>query len=603
MERLATSSSSSSAKSSLAADREPDHRSSSESVRPKVLIAGAGLVGSLCASMLAQRGYDVLLVESRSDPRDAKTPASGVRARSINLALSPRGIEALRSVDENLADRVIQQGLEMRGRLLHKRSEANQSRVKKEAQDYGLYSEGEVIRSISRTLLGIYLLDHIDSLQHRNDLKGTVEVRFETKLLELDLRAEQGVKVKLSSKHKGEQELKVDWVVGGDGAYSRVRREMMRGAKTRYAHELTTPRPSWDSSGSCGHVSAPTLTTPPSWVHRFDFKQTYARHAYLELSILPSGKDNKWTMENNYLHIWPRGEFMMIALPNQDGSFTLTLFAPHSTFESLDKKLDEYNSSSVSARTGPNPVVEKFKAEFPDALELMGEDELMKAWTENPKDGLVTVECSPYHYKDKALLIGDAAHAMVPFYGQGMNCAFEDVRVLSTLIDHYQAAPFPSTKISSLPYSSSHPDFPSSNPAFTSLENALSAYTVVRTPSIGAIQTLAHRNYTEMAASVLSPIYLLRLYIDSFLSKLFRSVPLSSKTTYREGSVWESLYRMTTFRYEISYEEVLKRRAWQQRVLSWSVAGSVVSLLGVGLELARRSGALKSLGRLRWERA
>ncbi|KDE06360.1 hypothetical protein MVLG_03268 [Microbotryum lychnidis-dioicae p1A1 Lamole] len=568
MERLATSSSSSSAKSSLAADREPDHRSSSESVRPKVLIAGAGLVGSLCASMLAQRGYDVLLVESRSDPRDAKTPASGVRARSINLALSPRGIEALRSVDENLADRVIQQGLEMRGRLLHKRSEANQSRVKKEAQDYGLYSEGEVIRSISRTLLGIYLLDHIDSLQHRNDIKGTVEVRFETKLLELDLRAEQGVKVKLSSKHKGEQELKVDWVVGGDGAYSRVRREMMRGAKTR-----------------------------------FDFKQTYARHAYLELSILPSGKDNKWTMENNYLHIWPRGEFMMIALPNQDGSFTLTLFAPHSTFESLDKKLDEYNSSSVSARTGPNPVVEKFKAEFPDALELMGEDELMKAWTENPKDGLVTVECSPYHYKDKALLIGDAAHAMVPFYGQGMNCAFEDVRVLSTLIDHYQAAPFPSTKISSLPYSSSHPDFPSSNPAFTSLENALSAYTVVRTPSIGAIQTLAHRNYTEMAASVLSPIYLLRLYIDSFLSKLFRLVPLSSKTTYREGSVWESLYRMTTFRYEISYEEVLKRRAWQQRVLSWSVAGSVVSLLGVGLELARRSGALKSLGRLRWERA
>ncbi|SCZ87920.1 BZ3500_MvSof-1268-A1-R1_Chr2-3g05388 [Microbotryum saponariae] len=569
MEPLATSSSSSSAKSSLAADLRLDHnhRSSSESVRPKVLIAGAGLVGSLCASMLAQRGYDVLLVESRSDPRETQTPTSGVRARSINLALSPRGIEALRSVDQDLADRVIQQGLEMRGRLLHKRSEANQSRVKKEAQDYGLYSEGEVIRSISRTLLGIYLLDHIDSLQHRNDLKGTVEVRFETKLLELDLRAERGVKVKLSSKQKGEQELKVDWVVGGDGAYSRVRREMMRGAKTR-----------------------------------FDFKQTYARHAYLELSILPGGKHNKWTMENNYLHIWPRGEFMMIALPNQDGSFTLTLFAPHSTFESLDKELDKYNSSSSSARIGPNPVVEKFRAEFPDALELMGEDELIKAWTENPKDGLVTVECSPYHYKDKALLIGDAAHAMVPFYGQGMNCAFEDVRVLSTLIDHYQAAPFPSSKSSSLPYSSNRPDFPSSNPTFTSLENALSAYTVIRTPSIGAIQTLAHRNYTEMAASVLSPIYLLRLYIDSFLSKLLRSVPLRSETIYHEGSVWESLYRMTTFRYEISYEEVLKRRAWQQRVLSCTVAGAVVSFLGVGLELARRSGALSSLGRLRWER-
>ncbi|SCV74844.1 BQ2448_7873 [Microbotryum intermedium] len=573
---LATSSSS--ANSSFAAhlqaegDLESDsHQSSNAASPPRVLIAGAGLVGSLCASMLAQRGYDVLLVESRPDPRDLHTPASGIRARSINLALSPRGIQALRSVDHDLAHRVVKEGLEMRGRMLHKRSNANQSRVKKEGQDYGVYSEGEVIRSISRTLLGIHVLDHVESLKERKDVKGSVEVRFETKVLELDLRSEHGVKVKLASKKKGDQSLQVDWVVGGDGAYSRVRREMMRGAKTR-----------------------------------FDFKQTYARHAYLELSILPGGQENKWTMENNYLHIWPRGEFMMIALPNQDGSFTLTLFAPHSTFESLDKKLEEFSSSSSQ---GPNPVVEMFKAEFPDALELMGEDELMKSWTENPKDGLVTVEvsrvefCSPYHYKDKALLIGDAAHAMVPFYGQGMNCAFEDVRFLSTLIDHYQAAPFPSSKISPLPYSSNHPNFPPSNPTQTSLENALSAYTVLRTPSIGAIQTLAHRNYTEMAASVLSPLYILRLYIDSLLSKLLRSVPLRSKTVYREGSVWESLYRMTTFRYEISYEEVLKRRAWQQRTLEWTVVGAVVGFFAVGLELARRGGLLKPLGRIRWERA
>lgn len=141
---------------------------------------------------------------------------------------------------------------------------------------------------------------------------------------------------------------------------------------------------------------------------RFDFHQHYARHAYLELSI-PAGPNNTFSISPEHLHIWPRGEFMLIALPNQDKSFTLTLFAYDTTFQEIAEQL----KSGVV----PNPVVALFEKEFPDALELMGEEGLLKSWKENPKDGLVTIECSPYHYEDKALLIGDAAHAMVPFYG------------------------------------------------------------------------------------------------------------------------------------------------------------------------------------------
>lgn len=196
------------------------------------------------------------------------------------------------------------------------------------------------------------------------------------------------------------------------------------------------------------------------WRLRFNFSQSYAAHSYLELSI-PPGPNNTYSISPSHLHIWPRGEFMLIALPNLDRSFTLTLFAHQSTFEALDKQLEEHRYAAEAAapimKEGEegerevlvqgsetvNPVVKLFREEFADALELMGEEELMRSWTENPKDGLITVEvslrcqghaframlmqlprcrvqCSPYHFQDKVLLLGDAAHAMVPFYGQPM---------------------------------------------------------------------------------------------------------------------------------------------------------------------------------------
>jgi len=203
------------------------------------LVVGAGLVGTLCSAMLASRGWTVTLLEGRSDPRHA---SSAERARSINLALSPRGIEALRSVSEELTEKVLKEGIEMRGRMVHKNLGKGKG-VERMGQDYGVVEEGEVIRSISRTQLGIELLDHVDGLPKSG--RGSVRTRFETKLIEMDMRGGDGEKVKVTLRTKGEEEKKeeYDFVVGGDGAYSKVRREMMRGPLARSVAEV--PRISW----------------------------------------------------------------------------------------------------------------------------------------------------------------------------------------------------------------------------------------------------------------------------------------------------------------------------------------------------------------------
>ncbi|KAI5478640.1 kynurenine 3-monooxygenase [Pseudohyphozyma bogoriensis] len=521
-----------------------------------VCIIGAGLVGTLCASMLSARGWSVTLYESRPDPR--LTPAAS-RARSINLALSPRGIEALRSVSESLVQDVLKEVVPMRGRMLHHsvRNGQGSAGVRQEGQDYGVFQDGECINSVSRTQLGVMLLDH---------LKGDerVKVGFETKLVEMDLRMDEGVSLLLRTRD-GERTEKFDWVIGGDGAYSQVRKQMMRGGLTR-----------------------------------FNFSQSYARHCYLELSI-PAGPDNTFSIEPNYLHIWPRGEFMLIALPNLDKSFTLTLFAPKSHFDELTASSDAFEGAA--SKTGQHPIVKLFSTEFPDALELMGEKELLKSWEENPKDGLITVECAPYHYLDKVLLIGDAGHAMpcIP-QGQGMNCGFEDVRVLSTILDHFSASPSPPpTTPSPLPYSSTSSLPPLNQPLSSTtiaLQSALSTYTTLRAPSLKAIQDLAAQNYREMAHSVLSPLYIFRLSLDRALSRLFDI--FGTKEGGGRGGKWESLYRMVTFRYGLSYEEVLRRRAWQGWVLECVVKGVVgaVVLPGAvwGYSYARSAGLVSGRG-------
>ena len=196
-------------------------RSDNQSDDRTALVVGAGLVGTLCAAMLASRGWTVTLIEYRADPR---LGTHAERARSINLALSPRGIEAIRSVRE---------GIEMRGRMVHKTAKREGEPVEKDGQDYGNYDEGECIRSTSRTGLGIQLLDHLDGLPKRG--RGSVTTLFETKLVEMDLRKEHGVDVVLQKKGREGEKRHFDFVVGGDGAYSQVRQQMMRGSRLRCA--------------------------------------------------------------------------------------------------------------------------------------------------------------------------------------------------------------------------------------------------------------------------------------------------------------------------------------------------------------------------------
>lgn len=317
---------------------------------------------------------------------------------------------------------------------------------------------------------------------------------------------------------------------------------------------------------------------------RFNYSQSYAPHSYLELSIPPGPLDPivgkaTFSIEPGFLHIWPRGEFMLIALANQDTSFTLTLFAHSGTFDSIDAQV-----KNEMDPTATHPAIELFRAEFPDALALMGEAELVRAWTEHPKDGLITVQCAPYHFEDKVILLGDAAHAMVPFYGQGMNCGFEDVRVLASLLDHFGAAPAPQAP-SPLPFSATSPPLAPIYPVLGSpLAQALAAYTVLRTPSLAAIQELAAHNYSEMAASVLDPLYLVRLALDRSLTQVFRGlarVGLTRPEERGEGGVWDSLYRMVTFKYGVAYEEAQRRRRGQQAWIEG--VAKAVALAAVGL--------------------
>lgn len=301
------------------------------------LVVGAGLVGTLAAAMLASRGWTVTLIEGRADPR---LSTSAERARSINLALSPRGIEALRAVSEELAERVLKEGIEMRGRMVHPKGKGTTklgdgvvSEVKPQGQDYGRYEEeGECIRSISRTALGIHLLDHVDGLAKEG--RGSVTTRFETRLQEMDLRKEKGVEVTLQKRGEETKKQMFDFVVGGDGAYSKVRREMMRGSALRF---VFLPLP----------VPLLSLTFP---LCSFDYRQFYAPHSYLELAI-PAGPNDTFLLEPNYLHIWPRGEFMLIALANQVRlSLRCPPLLPHRP-ESADYSI----SPTGTYRTNPSP--------------------------------------------------------------------------------------------------------------------------------------------------------------------------------------------------------------------------------------------------------
>ncbi|XP_038048275.1 kynurenine 3-monooxygenase-like [Patiria miniata] len=396
----------------------------------KVVVIGGGLVGAMEAIFMAKRGFQVDLYESREDIRTLEH----VSGRSINLALSIRGREALRLV--GLEDQIVGGGIPMHARLIHGVS------GRKSAQPYG--KEGQFISSVDRRLLNETLLTEAEKYPN-------IRLHFYHKMVQADF--DNGV-IFFTDKDGSKVKACPDLTIGCDGAYSTTRRQMMR----------------------CG---------------RIDFSQEYIPHGYMELCIPP--KEGKFAAETNYLHIWPRDEFMMIALPNQDCSFTCTLFMPFVNFDEIE------------AAGGQAPV-DFFRKYFPDAIPLIGEKAIRTTFEEGRALPMVSVKCSPYNYKDKVVILGDAAHAMVPFYGQGMNCGFEDCIVFNQFLDKFNN------------------DF----------AKALPAYSEHRNPDAKAICDLAMYNYVEMRSLVNSRWFLFRKRVDKFLSWLMpsRYIPLYSMVTF-----------------------------------------------------------------------
>src|SRR2546430_8126551 len=336
----------------------------------RFVLIGSGLAGGLLAAYLGRRGYEVDLYERRADPREGNI----VDGRSINLAISMRGIYALEHI--GIADEALQHAIPMRGRMIHDKSGA---------LHFSPYDVDptKCIDSIGRAALNTTVIEAAQRYPN-------VRVHFNHKCTDVDLESATAHLVD-SSVEAGVSPAKVidahgGAVIGVDGAFSAVRQSMQM------------------------------------QVNGFEYDESYLAHGYKELTI-PPGPDGSWLMEKNALHIWPRKSFMMIALPNPDGSFTCTLFWE---FE---------GPRSFATMKTDDDVGRFFNEEFPDAVPLM--PTLLEDFRNNPTGSLVTIRCAPWFYRGKVCLLGDAAHAVVPFYGQGMNAAFEDCVVLDECLAQF----------------------------------------------------------------------------------------------------------------------------------------------------------------------
>lgn len=447
-------------------------------------IVGGGSVGCLTALAFAAKGYSVSLFERRPNPRKGTTVKDLV---SINLAVSERGLEALRYVNDGLAQRVLDNSIPMKGRMIHDRTGRKQKSI-----IYGLF--GECIRSIDRFLLNNLLLEELENQE--------IKVYFDHKFIELDRYEPDAIshRIKFMDLSLNETDktrsYEFDFVIGADGAHSQFRYQLQKQM-------------------------------------RMDYSQKYIDMQYLELHIDPATKEEgkKFRLDPNHLHIWPRKTYMLIALPNTDGSFMCTYFSPWCQMESF-KNTDEF--------------VSFFKNTFPDAYELMGEDHIKSAFTNHKRGYLMQTSAYPYHHPlGRALIIGDAAHLMVPFYGQGLNCGFEDVHFLMKLIDK-------------------HPG---------NLIQSFKRYSEQRKPDLDTICHLAMQNYFEMALKVTQASYLFRKKLDYFLGK------------YVSGRfiTWLPMYTMISFRADIPYSRALVIDKRQSCILNVLEKGSIITILTLGV--------------------
>lgn len=417
-----------------------------------VTILGAGLTGPLLALYLARRGYSVDVYEQRPDFR----VHGFVGGRSINLALSDRGIRGLEGarVDEE----VMSDAIAMKGRMIH------DLEGETELQPYS--RTGRHINSISRGGLNVTL---VNASEYHEDVK----FHFDFECVDVDFSEK---KIRLKHTKSGEEvERSVDLLFAADGAASALR--MAMGQK----------------------------------VEGFSARTEWLSHGYKELEI-PPGPGGSFLIEKNALHIWPRHDFMMIALPNPDATFTCTLFAPMEGENGFDSVKSDDDIRNYMERN------------FPDAVPLM--PTLIEDWHANPTSRLGTLYCEPWYVDDWACLIGDAAHAIVPFYGQGMNACFEDCRVLNDVLED-------------------HGD--------DDWGGILREFYLRRKRNADAIAELAVANFLEMRSKVVDEKFLRKKKIDATLSDMF-------------PDRWAPLYEMVTFSH-LPYADALEQSRRQERIL------------------------------------
>ncbi|MCI0703450.1 MAG: FAD-dependent monooxygenase [Planctomycetia bacterium] len=433
----------------------------------EVTLIGGGLAGALLALMLARRGLKVTVYERRADVRADQIE----EGRSINLALSARGIHALGLV--GLDGEVLSRAIPMRGRYIHPVS-GNCLLI-----PYGRKPD-EVIHSVSRRGLNAQLLDALAR-------EPNATVHFQHRCTGYALRTRTLSIRDEAAAHEFSVEAPV--VIGTDGAASAVRLALM-------------------------------LST------RMNYSQEFLEHGYKELTI-PPATDGSFRMEPNALHIWPRGGFMMIALANLDRSFTCTLFLPHHGSPGFDQLVSRDAASGFVATT------------FPDAVPLL--TDLEGEFFHNPTGGLVTVRCAPWSHEGQVLLLGDAAHAIVPFFGQGMNCAFEDCEVLLGLFDQFGGK----------------------------WEDIFPRFFEARKKNADAIAQLALDNFIEMRDTSGDPRFALKRQLEHQLEE-------------RYPGRFFSKYAMVSF-HRFPYAEALARGRVQDRILM-DVCSRASSLAEIDLD-------------------
>lgn len=416
----------------------------------EVTIVGAGLVGSLWSVYMAKAGYTVKIFERRPDMRQANISAG----KSINLSLSDRGWKALDKV--GVGDQIREIAIPMTGRIMH------DLEGKLTAQPYG--KDGQAIYSVSRGVVNAKMMDIAEN-------SGGAQIFYNEHCIDVDL--ENGITYLKNSETGLETQVKSDLIFACDGAFSAVRYKSMQK------------------------------------LDKFNYEQRFIEDGYREL-LLPANKDGSYKLDKNALHIWPRGRFMLIALANEEGSFTCTLFMPSK------------GENSFEALTSKEKVDAFFKETFPDFYEMM--PSLGTAWGDNPLSSLAIIRCYPWT-SGKVALMGDAAHATVPFYGQGMNSGFEDCSVLAEIMEKHGE----------------------------DWDSIFEEYQTLRKPDGDAIQDLSIHNYHVMRDYVGDPKFLLQKKIEA-------------KINAAHPDKWMPLYSQVTFSH-IRYSEALKVGMKQEAIM------------------------------------